>query len=138
LIESDLWASVRANLPDDRTQLCRIENEVGTGISDVNACRDGQERWIELKLVKGDRIYFRCSQRSWITRRTQVGGKVFVLARDGDVLLLYDGFLAATAPSHPYKNGKSYYVKRADLPTPLWSHPKPVDWRGLREKIFGG
>ncbi len=135
--ESYFWQQVKAGLEDIRTHLSRIENTAGTGISDVSACNKGREVWLELKVFHGNNIHFRSSQRIWITRRVAVGGKVLVLARKDDELLLYEArhVLAAPFTSHG-EDRKSFHVKYADMPYPNYSCKKPFRWEEVRNAIF--
>jgi Holliday junction resolvase len=135
--ESAFWQSVKAGLSAPDVQLCRIENESGTGVSDVLATRGGHVRFIELKMFHGQRLHFRNSQRSWILRHTEVGGTVFVLARKDDEVFLYDG--ASVVSTSAYKQGsdqKSFSILQNDLPAPLLASRKPFAWNALREAIF--
>jgi hypothetical protein len=134
--ESYFWQQVRTGLSDDLTHLCRIENVAGTGISDVNGCRRGQEVWIELKIFHGRRLYFRSSQRSWVVERDRVGGRVLVLARRDDQAMLYRAVDVVLAPHSVVKEGKSFHVDADDLPLPLYSCRKPFNWFELSLAIF--
>lgn len=88
MTESDFWLQVKAHLPG---HLVRIENVVGVGTPDVNACWQGKEAWIELKVAKGHYIYFRSAQVVFITRRVRENGRVFVLVRYDETLLIFSG-----------------------------------------------
>ena len=136
--ESALWQQVKNGLEDEHTHLSRVENTAGTGISDVTACSHGVEVWLELKVFHGNDLHFRNSQRAWIKRRLEVGGRVFVIARDGEMLYAWAAgdVLAAPFTQHP-PECKSFHVKAVDLPAPLYSCRKPFNWRELREKLFG-
>lgn len=66
----------------------RVENTVGTGIPDVNACKDGVEIWVELKegvkLMSGVvRLRIRKDQNAWLSRRHRAGGLVYLGIRVG-------------------------------------------------------
>ena len=136
--ESYFWQQVKAGLEDAETHLSRIENTAGTGISDVSACRAGVETWIELKVFHGNGVHFRTSQRIWITRRLAAGGRVVVLARKDDQLLLYRAaeVLAAPCTAHG-ADKKSFHVRLDDMPQPLFSCCKPFQWGEVRSRIFG-
>jgi hypothetical protein len=136
--ESALWQQVKNGLEDADTHLSRIENTAGTGISDVSACAHGVEVWLELKMFHGNDLHFRNSQRAWISRRLAVGGRVFIVARKDNQLLVYRAasVLAALFTQHPPEK-KSFHVKQVDLPTPLYSCRKPFKWAEVRQAIFG-
>ena len=88
MTESDFWLQVKARLPG---HLVRIENTAGVGTPDVNACWQGKEAWIELKVAKGHYIYFRAAQVVFMTRRAVENGRVFVLVKYDEALLLFTG-----------------------------------------------
>lgn len=134
--ESYFWQQVKAGLDDQNTHLSRIENTAGTGISDINVCHRGQEAWIELKVFHGRRLHFRNSQKSWILRRSGVGGRILVLARNQDVLTMYDAAEVVRSTATPGSDSKSFSVDVDALPTPLLTCRKPFRWSEVREKIF--
>jgi hypothetical protein len=84
--ESQLWTLVKANLPG---HLIRIENLAGNGQPDVNGCHNTAEAWIELKVAKGNYLFFRTSQLAFFQKRHVEGGRVFVLARVGDMIHVF-------------------------------------------------
>jgi hypothetical protein len=135
--ESYFWQQVKAGLDDASTHMCRIENTAGTGISDVNACCRGQEVWLELKVFHGRRLYFRNSQKSWIVRRSEVGGRIFILARNEDTLIMYDAAAMMQCEAIPGNDGKSFSVDVDKLPPPIYVCHKPFKWAELRERLFG-
>lgn len=121
--------------------MCRIENSAGSGVCDVSACRRGREVWIELKVFKGNKIWFRKSQPSWIARRTSHGGRIFVLARKRDDLLLYRGadlplllkecIAEVDGSSSGIRADPSLVQARA-----VGVFPKPFNYAALAELIF--
>jgi hypothetical protein len=134
--ESYFWSQVKAGLTSAEVDLCRIENTAGSGISDVNACCGGREIWIELKVFHGNRLYFRNSQRAWIVRRGQVGGRVFILARRDDEILLYRAIDIVVGPHTTGSDGKSFSVAAEDLPLPIFRGAKPFKWNLIRAILF--
>jgi len=135
--ESTFWSQVKAKLVDDETHLCRLENSSGSGMPDVNGCRRGAERWIELKMFHGQRLHFRASQRSWMLSRKKVGGKVWVLARKDDEIFLWAAWHLLESPSKVEKEGKSFSIKYDDMPGAYFRDSKPFAWDKLRDAIFG-
>lgn len=134
--ESYFWKQVKAGLEDQHTQLCRIENTAGTGISDVNICSHGVEVWLELKVFRRKYLHFRTSQRVWITRRTSVGGLVWIVARNGDDFEIYDAVAILACPHKSNPDKKSFSIAAADLPSPVYRCSKPYKWREIREALF--
>lgn len=134
--ESYFWQQVKVGLSDARTHLSRIENTAGTGISDVTACSDGIEIWIELKVFHGKKLHFRTSQRVWITNRLGVGGIVWIVARNGDNLQIYDAAAIMAAPHKSYPEKKAFSISVEDLPLPVYQCNKPFKWGDVREVLF--
>lgn len=137
MLEREFWASVKNGLGQIQgTMLDRLENELGSGIPDVTACCGGRDAWLELKVFKGNFLWFRTSQRVWITKAALVGRRVFVLARDGDYVKLYDAFACMQAEHTPYAQRKAFSVHRDKLPSPLFFNVKPINWANLHAIIF--
>ena len=133
--ESYFWTQVKAGLENAETHLSRIENTAGTGISDISACSHGVEVWLELKVFHGDRLQFRTSQRTWIMRRTDVGGKVLIVARKGDELYVYDGRKVVMA-NVAWRDDKSFSIATWDLPAVIFHCKKPFKWDEIRKAVF--
>jgi hypothetical protein len=114
----------------------RLENLVGTGMSDANGCLNGVEVWVEHKIVKGHRIIFRPTQPAWMTRRAIHGGRVFVLARKDDFLYLWSGPGLRVLLQSCQTQGDTLVAdyRAAD---PVLLLPKPFDWQLLLETLFG-
>ncbi len=89
--ESSFWRLVKERLPGV-TQ--RIENTAGNGIPDVLWTDSGYEIWIELKIMTGNRITVRPSQRQWLEGRNRTGTlkNVFYLARCKDDIYVWPGY----------------------------------------------
>lgn len=74
----------------------RVEPPPSPGIPDLNFCISGVEGWIELKVLRKGRFPFaerflRTSQKRWIRIRHRNRGRVFVLAKDGDYMVIWRG-----------------------------------------------
>ena len=136
--EADFWQQVKRNLPQD-VHASRIENTVGSGISDVNVARKGfGELWLELKVTHGKNVHFRNSQRSWIAARTDAGGRVLVVLRDGKEVITYDARTVVLAcPYTAIKDKKSFYVKLEDMRGMLFRDTQPVSWDRFWTAAFG-
>lgn len=90
--EARLWSWLKtASLAfTERLHMNRVENRVGAGCSDVEACFGGVQLWIELKTAPrpvkpGTRVKprFETSQWPWHRRRHQAGTPTFVLLQVG-------------------------------------------------------
>lgn len=97
--EAGMWEAIRPRLK--KLDPVRIENVVGSGTPDVNY-NDG---WIELKYLDAwparentpVRIdHFTPQQKAWLVRRSNAGGKAWLLLKVGKTdWLLFDGMTAA-------------------------------------------
>jgi hypothetical protein len=138
MLESELWSLIKRGL--DKNPLihsCRVESTVGTGMSDVNTCRAGVERWIELKVSHGNWLHFRNSQRGWIARRTAAGGVVLVLARHIDSLFLWNAPDLLTPDMVESVDDKSFKVSLGlALPLKIDAWSKPYPWSTIADEIF--
>lgn len=95
--ESTAWAELRAALKEEAASrhsnidLVRVENMVGSGVFDCNACYRGVEFWMEGKYLMelpkrhDSKVKFglRDEQRTWALKRLAVGGKLFLWVRVG-------------------------------------------------------
>jgi hypothetical protein len=135
MTESSFWRQVSKGL-SSRVHACRVENRAGRGMSDVNACRDRVEVWIELKVQKGPRLRFEPSQFLWIGQRLRAGGRVFVLARKTQEVSLYSGGVCfGTYDNTPVMKGKKMWVK-PDARYLLLRGMDPIDWTKFEKRIF--
>lgn len=139
--ESYFWSQVKAGFVANGVLADRIENSAGTGICDVNACKDGKVVWVELKVFHGNRLHFRTSQRIWIMKRLAAGDTIFILARKdqsngGASIYLWPGRIAVDTPRKVEKEGKSYSVLMEDLPPPIFGCAKPFKWELLVANLF--
>lgn len=133
MLETQLWQLVKRSL---QGHVIRVENTAGSGTPDVNACYNGQEAWIELKMAKGKYAHFRTSQVAWFTKRVNAGGKCAVLLRWGNDLYLVKGSQLTNAiMEHAVPNkDKSCKIPIANLPYQKFS--KPWDWEAISEKVY--
>lgn len=132
--ESAFWAGVKAGL-SPHMHLCRIENTAGSGISDVNVCKEGHEAWIELKVFKGNRLHFRNSQMDWVMTRNKYGGRVKVLARKNDEIFLWDAAHLLSKCVRAPHGTKAFSINPSGV-APRWRDRKPFDWFDLAGAIF--
>lgn len=119
-----VWPPLKDNSPAS-VHWNRIENAVGTGMSDLEGCHCGVSVWVENKVYKGNKLVFQPTQPGWIIRRRLAGGRVFVLARKKDVFYLYDGARV-----------NDLVARGIDVPWDFATE-RPWDWPGLLAAIFG-
>jgi Holliday junction resolvase len=90
--EKTLSTILKQNLPK-KTFFQRIENRVGEGIPDTFICIDGNVYFIELKIIKNNRIILQKSQIAWHIKYSRCNGASFFLAsspKEG-CLFLFEG-----------------------------------------------
>ena len=88
--ERNLWQQLKRHTPE--VVWTRIESSTALGIPDLH----GFYRrcfWLELKIIKNNKINFSAHQIAWINRHITLGAPVFVLARDprSKTLRLFSG-----------------------------------------------
>ena len=132
--KTGVWEPLRKAAP--QVHWTRIENLVGTGMSDVNGCLNGVEVWIENKLVHGNQITFQPMQPAWIIQRLMHGGRVFVLARKNDMLYLY-GWEGLVKLLRTVKPQGKHLVADYRAAVPLVIVQKPFDWEAVTGAVFG-
>jgi|TARA_R110002020_G_scaffold357801_1_gene570120 Holliday junction resolvase len=79
--ESRLWKTLRDGVTN--VHWTRIESWSSPGVPDVNACADFGEFWIELKVIKNNRVKLSPHQIAWHVTRSRFGGRSYILAREG-------------------------------------------------------
>ena len=77
--ERNLWLQLKRNTKG--VVWTRIEATSGLGIPDLHGFY-GRCFWVELKIIKDNKIKFSAHQIAWINRHVMLGAPVFVLARD--------------------------------------------------------
>tara|TARA_R100001463_G_scaffold119909_1_gene175872 strand:+ start:43 stop:483 length:441 start_codon:yes stop_codon:yes gene_type:complete len=90
--EKTLSTILKQNLPK-KTFFQRIENRVGEGIPDTFICIDGNVYFIELKIIKNNRIILQKSQIAWHIKYSRCNGASFFLASSPKdrCLFLFEG-----------------------------------------------
>ena len=76
--ERNLWAQLKRNTKG--VVWTRIESSTGLGIPDLFGFYK-RPFWVELKIIKNNRLNFSAHQIAWINRHYSIGCPVFVLAR---------------------------------------------------------
>ncbi len=127
------WEPLRKALPHVHWQ--RLENLVGSGVPDVNGCLNGIEAWVETKLIKGNQITFQPFQPAWLLKRLHHGGRVFVLARKDDTLMLWGGSALAELLRSVKERGKVLVADYNDS-IPLVLTHQPFNWRVIANVLF--
>jgi len=86
-----LYQTIKTNLKN--VHFTRVESKTINGIPDVNACKNGNECWLELKCNSAKNLGLSKYQIVWIINRTKAGGKVFILNRPllKSDILIYSG-----------------------------------------------
>ena len=100
----------------------RVESKTSPGIPDLH----GFFRrcfWVELKIIKNNKITFSAHQIAWINRHITLGAPVFVLARDprSKTLKLFSGSIVRSP----------HTVDRVPPLLSIPARPRAVDWEQL-------
>lgn len=130
--EAALWKLVRANLPG---HLQRIENLASPGAPDLNACYMGSEAWVELKVAKGNYVFFRDAQIAWFAKRLAQGGKCCVLVRKGDWIRIVHAvdLINNSDRIEPYRD-KACKLHLDYMPGATYD--KPFDWVAIANNLY--
>jgi len=114
--ESRLWHTMKENMPD--IFWTRFENWASPGVPDVHGIKDGISFWVELKVIRSNKINLSPHQIMWNYKYSLRGGRSFIMAKALSQSLLYifsgsvvhsiaaQGALAVpkwTLPAHPWQ-----------------------------------
>ena len=115
--ERNLWLQLKRNTKP--VVWTRIEATSGLGIPDLH----GFYRrcfWVELKIIKHNKINFSAHQIAWINRHITLGAPVFVLARDplSKSIKLFSGSIVRSP----------HTVDKVPSLVSIPARPRPVDW----------
>lgn len=135
--ESLLSASIRQKIKNKGT-FTRIENVATPGIPDVHFF-NGKDIWIELKIAKGNFIYFRMSQITWMRNRHKYNGNVVIICRkDNELLIAHSDTLMGDTCSNllQYKGGsEGGAIHVNDFKRYGKTFKKPFNWEHIIELI---
>ena len=122
--ESRLWKVLRDGITD--VHWTRIESWSSPGVPDVNGCAEFGEFWIELKIIKNNRVLLSPHQIAWLLTRSRHGGRSFILAREAgrSPLILFSG-----------EQAKDLADKKISEIKPIVKIPHPYDFDKLRDKL---
>ena len=94
--ESKFWKQVKENLSE--IHWTRLENRIGQGIPDCYGISAGISVWLELKVIRSNKIVLSPFQKSWNYNHSLQGGRNFIVATTFPQSLLYI-FPGIVAPS---------------------------------------
>ena len=128
--ESKLWKALRDGTAGLGVHWVRMESWASPGVPDVNGCLNGNDFWVELKVLttKSDKKFpkWRPHQIAWQTSRSSVGGCVWNLV-------------------HHLSSGRLYFLSGLNLAKRLMDGDEgnydgwvemPIDYDGWR-KVLG-
>lgn len=134
--ETKLYAKLRPHLV--QWGACdRIENVLGSGISDVFYNIKGRVGWLETKVAKGGDVYFEKFQPNWMRKHLRCGFQhIFIVVLDKkESILLYSASDIVQAPMYPKDDW--LIVQLSDLPRPLLEMPSPYRaWDLFRQALI--
>lgn len=132
-----IWRLIRDKF-SNHAHMCRVENMAGTGMADIEACRQGVSVWIEMKIGQNAkwRLNFRRTQPPVLRRRLNAGGRVWILARHKDTMRLLDAKeVLSERIYHGDHAGPHCYMETDCIRSAFTTH-KPFDYAGLERVIF--
>lgn len=110
----------------------RVENSIGSGMSDVFYNIGGTLGWIETKVAKGDYIYFEKFQPNWISKHARLGARMFIMVLDKqETIHLFRASVVLKAPRHAYE--KWILVNMNDVPRGFSMPPPYRSWKSIKE-----
>ena len=118
--ERNLWQQLKRNTKG--VVWTRIEATSGLGIPDLHGFY-GRCSWVELKIIKDNKIKFSAHQIAWINRHVMLGAPVFVLARDprAKTIKLFSGSIVRSP----------HTVDRVPPLLSIPQRPRSMDWEQL-------
>ena len=125
--ESKFWKQVKENLSD--IHWTRLENRIGQGIPDCYGISAGISVWVELKVIRSNKIVLSPFQKSWNFSHSLQGGRNFIMATTFPQSLLYI-FPGIVAPS---------IGSIAHCPSPNWQinmHQVPQPWQQVQRILL--
>lgn len=130
--ETKLYSKLRPKLMQWGT--CdRVENTLGSGMSDVFYNIGGKVGWLETKVAKGGDVYFEKFQPNWMRKHVRQGfDRMFVVILDkSESILLYRAEDVLSVPM--YAKNDWLIVQMDDLPHPVVDMTAPYrEWDEFR------
>lgn len=112
----------------------RVENSIGSGMSDIYYNIGGKTGWIETKVAKGNMVCFEKFQRPWIRKHHKQGARIFVVVVDKDERMhFYPAGIILAAPSFAYE--KWVAVDMTMMPRVFNMEPPYRSWKSVRDLL---
>ena len=86
--EANFWTAIRKKLPKN-SYAWRLENRVSVGMPDLYIVWESISFWIELKVIKSNKVNLSPQQIAWHTSHSHAGGLSFILAKHQGTGSLY-------------------------------------------------
>lgn len=132
--ETKLYAKLRPHLLS-WGECDRVENIVGSGMSDVFYNIGGRTGWIETKVAKGDTVYFEKFQPQWLGKHARLGARIYVMILDkNEAIHLCHANVILKLPRTPV--GKWTTVSMNDLPKGFSMEPPYRSWNMVRDLLI--
>jgi len=125
--ESKFWKELKEGCPD--INWTRFENWATPGVPDVFGIKDGINVFVELKVIKSNKINLRPFQIAWNFSHSLYGGRSFIMAKaiPQGLLYIFPGSVVRSIGSI------------AKLPSTYWSIDMvqgPGTWTQVREILL--
>lgn len=131
--ETKLYAKLRPQITKWGV-VDRVENTLGSGMSDIYYNIGGRTGWIETKVAKGNEIYFEKFQPNWMRKHVRQGFWrmwVVVMSDKGEHISIYQARDVVDAKMYPDKD--KLVVQLSDLPQYVLRMYSPyTDWENFR------
>jgi hypothetical protein len=112
----------------------RVENSIGSGMSDVFYNFGGKTGWIETKLEKKGILYFEKFQPNWMSKHYRQGARVFVVSMaENETIHIYSWGVLQNLPRTPYDKWTTINITGVKA---NFSMPAPHrSWNSVRDVL---
>jgi len=117
--ESKFWKDLKENCPD--IFWTRQENWAMPGVPDVYGIKDGIPFWVELKVIKSNKVNLRPHQIMWNYKHSLCGGRSFIMAKapSQGLLHIFSGSLVHSIAGEGAKTEPKWSFELARAPWKL-------------------
>lgn len=133
--ESKLYAKLQPYL-SRWGEVDRVENVLGSGMSDVFYNIDGVVGWVETKVMKRGLLYFEKFQPNWMRKHVRAGfSRVFVVAIDErETILVWRASRVVDGKFVPQSKWLTFDTSQAE---PNLTMPKPyTKWLAFKDTLI--
>lgn len=136
--ETKLYAKLKPHF-DQWGIVDRVENALGSGMSDIFYNFSGNVGWIETKLMKKGELYFEKFQPNWIRRHVRQGfPRMFIIAMDEEeTIYLWNAIDVISTQPRSYGKWTVYDAEEARMPLLMMTKPYSSNgWAMMRQSLI--